>query len=64
MKVNAKLVTRIDVPSGASKDEVLARAYADATVKACLEDSRVTREIYVENQLINLVTQIEGGPTR
>ncbi len=56
VKVNAKPVARLDVPASASQDEVMAMAYENEEVRACLRGNEIRREIYVPGQIINLVT--------
>ncbi len=56
VKVNAKPVARLEVPTSASQDEVMAMAYENEEVRACLRGSEIRREIYVPGQIINLVT--------
>ncbi len=55
VQVNGKLRGKIDVPQGASKDDVLAMAKADPNVARWLEGVTLRREIYVEGRLVNLV---------
>ena len=56
VKVNGVTVARLDVATDASRADVLALAYAHEAVQARLGAPRATREIYVENRMLSLVT--------
>ena len=56
VKVDARPVVRLEVPGGASRDEVVALAYREGAVMDRIGDRRVAREIYVPGQILNFVT--------
>jgi leucyl-tRNA synthetase len=56
VKVDAKPVTRLEVPSGASRHDVIALAYRDRAVTDRIGGRRIAREIYVPGQILNFVT--------
>ena len=56
VKVDARPVVRLEVPGGASRDEVIALAYRDSAVMDRIGDRRIAREIYVPGQILNFVT--------
>jgi leucyl-tRNA synthetase len=64
IKVDAETVAQLDVAAGASRDDVLALAYAHEAVRARLGAGRARREIYVPDRMLNLVTErTRGGET-
>jgi leucyl-tRNA synthetase len=56
IKVNAKTVAQLEVAADATEDEVLALAYGHQAVRACLGERRASREIYIKDRLVNLVS--------
>ncbi|PYE53110.1 leucine--tRNA ligase [Deinococcus yavapaiensis] len=55
VQVNGKLRANVEVPSDASKDDVIAVAKRDENVAKFVEGKEVFKEIYVPNKLVNLV---------
>jgi len=56
VKVDARTVTQLEVAAHATREEVLALAYGHEAVRACLGSGRASREIYVEDRMLNLVS--------
>jgi leucyl-tRNA synthetase len=58
VQVNGKLRGRVEVPSDASRDDLLAAAKAHENVQAHLgEDATIVKEIVVPGKLVNLVVR-------
>jgi len=55
VQVNGKLRSRLTVPRGMARDEVVARVLADAAVKKFVDGKPVRNVIYVQDRLVNLV---------
>ena len=55
IQVNGKLRGQIEIPSSASKEEVLGAAKAQENVKRYLEGSGIKKEIYVPGKLVSFV---------
>ncbi|MGH7537779.1 MAG: class I tRNA ligase family protein, partial [Gemmatimonadales bacterium] len=55
VQVNGKLRARLRLPRGASQDDVMANALADAGVKRFVDGRTVRKVVYVPNRLVNLV---------
>jgi len=56
VKVNAQTVVQLEVEAEATREQVLALAYAHEAVRASLGAGRARREIYVADRMLNLVT--------
>ena len=59
VKVNATPVVRLEVPSGAGRGEVLELARTSPAVRKCIGKAKVSKEIYVPGQIVNIVTTDE-----
>ncbi|HMA44947.1 MAG TPA: leucine--tRNA ligase, partial [Gemmatimonadales bacterium] len=55
VQVNGKLRARLQLPRGASQDDVVTRALADAGVKKFVDGNPVKKIVYVQDRLVNLV---------
>ena len=55
VQINGKVRGRIEVARGASEDDVLAAALADATVQVHLDGKIIRRRVVVPGRLVNLV---------
>ncbi|MGD8287678.1 MAG: class I tRNA ligase family protein, partial [Gemmatimonadota bacterium] len=55
VQVNGKLRASIDVPKGASEEEVVGAARAEENVKRHLDGAQERRVIYVKERLVNFV---------
>lgn len=55
VQVNGKVRSTIHVPTGATKEEILAASKADDNVARHLENQEIQREIYVPGRLVNIV---------
>ena len=55
VQVNGKLRATIEVPSGAGKDQIEARALAEPNVVKFLEGLSVKKIIIVPNKIVNIV---------
>ena len=55
VQVNGKLGASIDVPKGASEEEVVGAAHAEENVKRHLDGAQERRVIYVKDRLVNFV---------
>jgi leucyl-tRNA synthetase len=55
IQVNGKLRGRLQLPRGASQDDVVTRALKEEGVKKFVNGNKVTKVIYVQDRLINLV---------
>ncbi|MXX11149.1 MAG: leucine--tRNA ligase [Nitrospira sp. SB0667_bin_9] len=55
LQVNGKLRSKIQVPAGAQKDEILELAHADKKLGEWLQGTTPRKVIYVEKKLINFV---------
>ena len=55
VQVNGKLRARLQLPRGASQDDVVSRALADAGVKKFVDGNPVKKVVYVQDRLVNLV---------
>lgn len=55
VQVNGKLRGRVVVPAHAERDEIVARARADAAVAPHLQGKTVRKEIFVPGRLVNFV---------
>ncbi|MDR4486718.1 MAG: leucine--tRNA ligase [Nitrospirales bacterium] len=55
LQVNGKLRSKIVVPAGSSKEEVLAHAHADPKLGEWLQGKPPRKVIYVEHKLVNFV---------
>ncbi|HEY6059867.1 MAG TPA: leucine--tRNA ligase [Gemmatimonadales bacterium] len=55
VQVNGKLRARLQLPRGASQDDVVARALADAGVKKFVDGNPLKKIVYVQDRLVNLV---------
>ena len=56
VKVDARVVARVEIPADTSRADALAIAYRDDAVRSYLGAASVSREIYVPGQVINFVT--------
>ncbi len=57
IQVNGKVRERIDVPVGASEDEVKAKAFATEKIAALLEGKTIVKSIFVPDKLLNVVIE-------
>jgi leucyl-tRNA synthetase len=55
IQVNGKLRGRLQLPRGASQDDVVTRALKEEGVKKFVNGSKVKKVIYVQDRLVNLV---------
>jgi leucyl-tRNA synthetase len=55
VQVNGRLRARLELPRGASQDDVVARALADDGVRRFVNGNPVKKVIYVQDRLVNLV---------
>jgi leucyl-tRNA synthetase len=55
VQVNGKLRARLQLPRGASQDDVVARALADAGVRKFVDGNPLKKIVYVQDRLVNLV---------
>jgi len=55
VQVNGKLRARLQLPRGASQDDVVAKALADEGVKRFVDGQAVRKVVYVPDRLVNLV---------
>jgi leucyl-tRNA synthetase len=55
VQVNGKLRARLQLPRGASQDDVVAQALADEGVKRFVDGQTVRKVVYVPDRLVNLV---------
>ncbi|MEE8557765.1 MAG: class I tRNA ligase family protein, partial [Myxococcota bacterium] len=56
VKINSKPVVRLDVPTDAERDEVLAIVHENQTVRDRIGQGTIDREIYVPGQIVNIVS--------
>ncbi|HUN61800.1 MAG TPA: leucine--tRNA ligase [Candidatus Sulfotelmatobacter sp.] len=57
VQVNGRVRGKLKVAAGATQDEVLALAKADAAIAAHLTDKTVAKIIYVQDKLLNIVVR-------
>jgi leucyl-tRNA synthetase len=55
VQVNGKLRARLQLPRGASQEEVVARAQEEGAVKKFVDGKTVQKVVYVPDRLVNLV---------
>jgi leucyl-tRNA synthetase len=55
IQVNGKLRGRLQLPRGASQEDVVTRALKEEGVKKFVNGSKVKKVIYVQDRLVNLV---------
>ena len=55
IQINGKLRSRLKIKSGLSKEDILMYAKKDKKVREYICDSKIIKEIYVPNKLVNLV---------
>ncbi len=55
IQVNGKLRGRLQLPRGASEDDVVTRALKEEGVKKFVDGNKVKKVIYVQDRLVNLV---------
>ncbi len=55
IQVNGKLRGRLQLPRGASQDDVVTRALKEEGVKKFVNGNKVKKVIYVQDRLVNLV---------
>ena len=55
IQVNGKLRGRLQLPRGASEDDVVSRALQEAGVKKFVDGNKVKKVVYVQDRLVNLV---------
>jgi leucyl-tRNA synthetase len=55
VQVNGKLRARLQLPRGASQEDVVARALADAGVRKFVDGNPLRKIVYVQDRLVNLV---------
>ena len=49
-------MTRIEVPAGAAREEVLALVHRNRQVQERIGPGEIEKEIYVPGQIVNIVT--------
>ena len=57
VQINGKIKAKMDIAKDEPKDDVLAKAKADASVASLMEGKTVVKEIYVPNKLVNIVVK-------
>ena len=57
VQVNGKLRARLQMPQGASKEEMLREAKNDEKIKTWIEGKEIVKEIVVPNKLVNIVVK-------
>jgi leucyl-tRNA synthetase len=57
VQVNGKLRSRINVPFGMPRDELIARATADGKIKSCLDGKQIVKTVVVPDKLVNIVVK-------
>ena len=57
VQICGKVKTKLNVPVGAEKDEVLAQAAADPKIASLIEGKQMLKQIYVQNKLVNFVVK-------
>ena len=57
VQVNGKLRARLQMPQGASKEEMLNEAKNDEKIKTWIEGKEIVKEIVVPNKLVNIVVK-------
>ncbi|MBP3798911.1 MAG: leucine--tRNA ligase [Ruminococcus sp.] len=57
VQINGKIKAKMDIAKDEPKDDVLAKAKADAAVASLMEGKTVVKEIYVPNKLVNIVVK-------
>ncbi len=55
IQVNGKLRSKICVPAGSTKDQVIAVARSDAKLMEWVQGKTLRKVIYVEQKLVNFV---------
>lgn len=56
-QINGKVKSKLTIPTDAAKDDVIALAKADEAIVKATEGKNIVKEIYVPNQLVNLVVK-------
>lgn len=57
IQVSSKIITRLNVPTSASNDEILALAKADEKVAAALSGKTIVKEIVVPGRIVNIIAK-------
>ena len=57
VQVTGKMRSKLTMPAGASKEDILAAAKADPNIQKHLEGKTVVKEIYVPGKMVNLVAK-------
>ena len=57
VQICGKVKTKLNVPVGAEKDDVLAQAAADPKIASLIEGKQIIKQIYVQNKLVNFVVK-------
>lgn len=57
VQVNSKIVSRIEIETGLSNDEILKMAKADEKVSASLAGKTIVKEIVVPNRIVNIIVK-------
>ena len=57
IQVNGKLRSKMDVPKGMSKEEIIAKAKNDDKIKGYLIDSLILKTIVVPDRIVNFVVK-------
>lgn len=55
VQVNGKVRSKLTVPVSASKDDILAQAVSESSVRKHIDGLTIRKQIYVPNKLVNLV---------
>ena len=57
VQISGKVKSRISIPVNADKDEIIAMAKEDPTIKAILEGKTIIKEICVPGKIVNIVAK-------
>ena len=57
VQINGKVKAKLEIPADAEKDDVLARAAADAKIKEATAGKTIIKQIYVPKKLVNFVVK-------
>ena len=57
IQVNSKIITRLNLPTNASNEEILALVKADEKIGAALEGKTIVKEIVVPGRIVNIIVR-------
>jgi len=57
VQICGKVKTKLNIPVGAEKNDVLAQAAADPKIASLIEGKQMLKQIYVQNKLVNFVVK-------